>query len=172
LELLTPSAIRHDRTEQSFDTRAGRLPDPFEAVRAAATLVTAELLDPARLNRVAWQHAVDPAMPGVRDVVEAVLPPTWPGDSDTGSAEVPGGAGVLRTAGWTVLNHLLTVLDGPGLHAPVRADLRAVLREFTARLRVWDGEERAAAETIEAYLTDPRSVRLDPLPRVPPGEPN
>ncbi|MFG2881974.1 zinc-dependent metalloprotease [Streptomyces sp. NPDC048297] len=172
LDTLTPPAIRHDRTEQSFDTRAGRLPDPFEAVRTAATLVTAELLDPARLNRVAWQHAVEPAMPGVRDVAEALLTSTWPGDGDTGSAEVPGGVAVVRTAGWTVLNHLLTVLDGSGLHAPVRATLRAALRGFTARLRVWDAEERAAAETIEAYLTDPRSVRLDPLPRVPPGEPN
>ncbi|SOD90851.1 hypothetical protein SAMN06272765_6625 [Streptomyces sp. Ag109_G2-15] len=29
-----------------------------------------------------------------------------------------------------------------------------------------------AAELIDAYLADPRSVRLDPLPRVQPGAPN
>ncbi|MFI8240171.1 zinc-dependent metalloprotease [Streptomyces sp. NPDC085866] len=173
LDALTPPAVRYERTDQYFDTRTGRLSDPFEAVRTAVTLVTAELLDPARLGRVAWQHAEDPAMPGVGDVVDALLAVTWLRDEEDGAAQVPGGEGVQQTADWTVLNHLLTVLESPGLHAPVRATLREALRRLADTLRVQGGEQRReAARSVGAYLADPRTVRLDPLPRVPPGAPN
>ncbi len=63
LDTLTPPAIRYGRTEQYLDTGAGRIFDPFEAVRVATALVTEHLLDPARLNRLAWQHAADPGTP-------------------------------------------------------------------------------------------------------------
>ncbi|GHI01841.1 Matrixin [Streptomyces cellostaticus] len=173
LDVITPPAIRYVRTDQYFDTGTGRLPDPFEAVRTAVTLVTRELLDPARLGRVAWQHAADPAMPGARDVVDALLEATWLSDEEHRAAEVPGRPGVRDTADWTVLNHLLTALDTPGLPAPVRATLKAALRALAVRLRERGGEQRVeAAELIASYLADPRSVRLDPLPRVPPGAPN
>ena len=174
LGALTPAAIRYERTDRYFDTRTGPLPDPFEAVRTAVTLVTAELLDAARLGRVGWQHAVAPAMPGVRDVVAALLATTWLSAEEREDTRVPGRDGLRHTADWTVLTHLLTVLDAPGLHAPVRATLRAALRRLADTLRpMVDREQQVmAAELIDAYLADPRTVRLDPLPRVPPGAPN
>ncbi|MGW2385939.1 zinc-dependent metalloprotease [Streptomyces sp. NPDC001658] len=172
LRTLTPPAIRYARTEQYLDTDAGRVFDPYEAVRVAVTLVTEQLLEPARLTRVAWQHAVDPARPGVTDVVDALLAATW-GRVDPVSPELPGGAAVQHTADWTLLNHLLTVLDDDALRAPVRDPLRAALLRLAAELRVADDERRrAAADLIGRHLTDPGSVRLDPLPRVPPGAPN
>lgn len=162
LDTLTPPASRYARTDQYYDTAAGRVFDPFEAVRAAATLVIGELLAPARLNRLAWQHAVDPATPSVSEVVEALLLATWR-RPDLVPAHVPGGEAVQQTADWTLLNHLLTVLADPALHRPVRTELRAALRDI---------DESEAAETIAAYLADPTSVHLDPLPRIPPGAPN
>lgn len=78
-----------------------------------------------------------------------------------------------HTADWTVLNHLLTVLETPELHAPVRATLRDALRRLADALRVVAGEQRrGSARLIGAHLADPRTVRLDPLPRVLPGAPN
>lgn len=123
---------------------------------------------------MAWQHSVDPAMPDVRDVVAALPATTRLSAEEREDARVPGRDGVRHTADWTVLTHLLTVLDPPGLHSPVRATLRAALRRLADTLRpMADREQQVmAAELIDAYLADPRAVRLDPLPRVPPGAPN
>lgn len=172
LGTLTPPAIRYDRTDQYLDTGAGRIFDPFEAVRAATALVTEQLLDPARLNRVTWQHAADPATPRAGDVVDALLAATWR-RADPIPAELPGGAPVQHMANWTVLNHLLAVLDDRTLHAPVRISVRGALRRFATEPWPQGDEQRCeAAELISAFLADPGSVRLDPLPRVPPGAPN
>ena len=173
LSALTPPAIRYGRTDQYLDTDAGRIFDPFNAVRAAVTLVTEHLLDPARLNRVAWQHAADPEVPGAGDVVAALLATTWR-RRDPVPADVPGGTAVQHTADWSLLNHLLTVLRDGTLHAPVRTELRGALRQLATELRQSDdeGPRREAAELISGFLTDPDSARLDPLPRVPPGAPN
>ncbi|MEX3099554.1 MULTISPECIES: zinc-dependent metalloprotease [unclassified Streptomyces] len=168
LGVLTPPAIRYERSSQYYDTSAGRVFDPFSAVRAAVTLVSEVLLDPARLNRVAWQHAVDASVPGVADVLDAMLSATW-GRTDAVSADVPAGTAVQHTADWAVLQHVLHVLAGDGLHAPVRAEMRSVLRRFAGE----SGERRRdAAELVTSFLADPASVRLEPLPRVPPGAPN
>ena len=172
LDALTPPAIRYGRTEQYLDTGAGRIFDPFEAVRVATALVTEHLLDPARLNRVAWQHATDPEAPGVTDIVDALLAATWL-RTDPVPAELPGGAAVQHAADWTLLNHLLTLLDDAALHAPVRMTLRGAVRRLGTELRCQGDEQaREAAESIRAYLADAGSVRVDPLPRVPPGAPN
>jgi len=172
LDTLTPPAIRYDRTEQYLDTAAGRIFDPFEAVRVATALVTEHLLDPARLNRVAWQHAADPAAPGVTDLVDALLATTWR-RTDPAPAELPGGAAVQHAADWTLLNQLLTLLDETALHTPVRMSLRGAVRRLGTELRC-QGDEQAceAGELIRAFLADAGSVRVDPLPRVPPGAPN
>ncbi|WP_043664166.1 zinc-dependent metalloprotease [Streptomyces xylophagus] len=172
LDTLTPPAIRYGRTEQYLDTGAGRVFDPFEAVRVATALVTEHLLDPARLNRVAWQHAADPAVPGVTDIVDALLATTWR-RTDPVPAELPGGVAVQHAADWTLLNHLLPLLDDAALHAPVRMALRGAVRRLGTELRCQGDEQaREAGELIRAFLADAGSVRVDPLPRVPPGAPN
>ncbi|MEU6348393.1 zinc-dependent metalloprotease [Streptomyces sp. NPDC047072] len=179
LDTLTPPAIRYGRTSQYFDTGAGVVFDPFEAARSAAVLVTGPLLEPARLNRLAWQHAVDPAVPGVTELLTTLLAATWRRE-DPVREDVPAGAAVQRTVDWALLHHVLRTLDAEVLHAPVRSELRSVLREFAAVLREMGGDHhqrdgdhhREAAGLITAYLADPGSVRLDPAPRVPPGAPN
>ncbi|HEY8983878.1 MAG TPA: zinc-dependent metalloprotease, partial [Streptomyces sp.] len=171
LAVLTPPAIRYERSSQYYDSSAGRVFDPFSAVRVAVALVTEALLDPARLHRLAWQHAVDSSVPGVGEVVRVLLSATWL-RADAVSAEVPAGAVVQRTADWAVLHHVLRLLGAEGLHAPVREEVRSVVRELAVVLGQGDGHRRAGGELLVAYLADPGSVRLDPLPRVPPGAPN
>ncbi|MBA2813101.1 zinc-dependent metalloprotease [Streptomyces sp. KM273126] len=177
LAVLTPPGIRYGRTSQYFDTLAGRVFDPFAAARTAAAMVTEQLLEPGRLNRLAWQHAVDPAVPGVTELLDATLAATWR-RTDPVPSGVTAGAAVQYTAGWLLLHHLLTVLGGTGLHAPVRAEVLAVVRRLAADLRrpAGPGQEGAqeyeAAELLSAYLADPDAVRVEPLPRIPPGAPN
>ncbi|MCX5365543.1 hypothetical protein OG864_43395 [Streptomyces sp. NBC_00124] len=134
--------------------------------------MTEPLLDPTRLNRLAWQHATDPAVPGVADLLTELLAATWRRD-DPVPADVPAGAAVQHTADWALLHQALRILDTDTLHAPVRSGLRSTLRELAADLWQKDGDHHhEGAEFLTAYLTDPDSVRLDPPPRLPPGAPN
>ncbi|RPF37476.1 hypothetical protein EDD92_7555 [Streptomyces sp. TLI_185] len=88
-------------------------------------------------------------------------------------ADVPAGAAVQHTADWAMLHHALRTVDSDALHAPVRSELRAVLRELAPVLRQkGGGHHEEAAELITAYPAAPDSVRLDLPPRVPPGAPN
>jgi hypothetical protein len=172
LRSVAPPAIRYERTAQYFDTAGGRVFDPFTAVRSAAAVVTEALLEPARLNRLAWQHAVDAAVPGVTGLLDALLTATWRRPGPVAS-DVVAGAAVQATADWVLLHHLLRTLGADELHAPVRAEIRAVLRQLAGELeRARGPQEQEAAELIRGHLTAAASLRVDPLPRIPPGAPN
>ncbi|MFJ1646889.1 zinc-dependent metalloprotease [Streptomyces sp. NPDC088258] len=174
LEVLTPPAIRYGRTAEYFDTRAGRVFDPFAAVEATVALVTDELLDPARLNRLGWQHAVDPAVPAPAAVVDTLLRAAWrPSGPPTGGVAAPAGAAAVQeTAGWAVLRAVLAVLGSDAPHATVRAGIGGRLRLLAEELRGGGDAERGAAGTITAFLDGQDSgARLGPGPRIPPGAP-
>ncbi|MEV7423407.1 zinc-dependent metalloprotease [Streptomyces sp. NPDC091212] len=174
LSVLTPPAIRYERTAEYFDTRAGRVFDPFAAVEATVALVTRELLDPARLNRLGWQHAADPAVPSPGAVVDTLLRAAWrPADPPSGEApDQAGAAAVQETAGWAVLRAVLGVMGGDVPHATVRAGIGARLRLFAEEWRNGGEAEREAARTISGFLAgQSRAPRLGPEPRVPPGAP-
>ncbi|MGW2262012.1 zinc-dependent metalloprotease [Streptomyces sp. NPDC001780] len=170
LAVLTPPGIRYGRSTEYFDTRAGRVFDPFAAVEATAALVTEELLEPALLNRLAWQHATDPAVPGPADVVEALLTATWR-RPDPVPAHLPGGAAVQETAGWVVLRATFGLLRGDGPHATVRARVGDRLGRLAEDLRGGGEAERAAARAIDGFLAGDDAPRTGPEPRIPPGAP-
>ncbi|WP_381790309.1 zinc-dependent metalloprotease [Streptomyces niveus] len=170
LDTLTPPAVRHGRTSEYFDTRAGRVFDPFSAVEATAALVTEELLDPARLNRLGWQHAADPAVPGPGDVVDALLDTVWR-RHDHVPADLVAGAAVQETAGWAVLRAVLGVLKNDLPHGTVRARISGRLRRLAEELRDGGDTEREAAGTITAFLAGEDAALLGTVPRVPPGAP-
>ena len=127
----------------------------------------------ARLNRLAWQHARDPRTPGVTELIDTLLAATWRRTHPV-PADVPGGAAVQHTADWTLLHQTLATAEDPGLQPPVRSRLRGALRRLADELRPREDDDHAreAAELIGRWLADPDAVRLDPLPRIPPGAPN
>ena len=170
LSAMTPPAYDYARNREYFATRATPLFDPLAAADAAAALTLQLLLAPPRLQRLALQHARDPALPGVRDTIEELLAASWrqPIPADAGLAQVQ------RSVNWVVLDALLALLDGGELHASVDAELRAQLRSLAA----WangrgdiDADLVAAADRIARYLADPASVKLRALPTIPPGAP-
>ncbi|MFC9430938.1 zinc-dependent metalloprotease [Streptomyces sp. NPDC056987] len=171
LDALTPPAVRYGRSTEYFDTRAGRVFDPFGAVEATAALVTQELLDPARLNRLGWQHAADPAVPGPGEVLDSLLDMVWRDGSPVPDGLVAGAA-VRETAGWVVLRSAVDAVRSDLLHGVVRARLTVALRRLAEELGRADGAaEREASATLTAFLAGDGSARLGPPPRIPPGAP-
>lgn len=172
LDLVTPPGNDYARSREYFATKNGPLFDPLAAAEAAAAQTSLFLFAPERLNRLAWQHARDGGQPGVGDVLDATFRGTWQQTARDTSA-----AAVQNAANWVVLDALLRALDDGKLHAQVEAEVRASLQQWQSWLAKQGGGDAAgasrasAAETIRKYLADPKSVKLRPLPPIPPGAP-
>jgi len=170
LELMTPPSTEYERNREYFATRAKPLFDPLGAADAAASMTLQLMLSPPRLQRLLLQRAGDPALPGVRDTIGALLAATWQAPASANRET----ALVQRSVNWVVLDALLGSLDSGTLHPVVESEIRASLESF----RQWAGVRAAtdsnlasAADRIRRYLADPASVKLRPLPPVPPGAP-
>jgi hypothetical protein len=173
LNLMTPPAVEYQRDREYFSTRATPVFDPLGAVDAGAAMTLQFLLAPPRLQRLANQHARNPALPGVADTIDALLQATW----QATSAGDPQSQWVQNSINWVVLDALLAALEAGDLHASVDAQIRASLKRFHgwAQQRLngtnADADLASAAERVARYLHDPSSVKLRPLPTVPPGAP-
>lgn len=171
LDILTPPGPGYARGREYFATRMDSVFDAFAAVEAGASQSAGFLFNPARINRLAWQHARDPGQPGVRELFDTVLQRTW--KRAAVPAAVTAGEAVQVAANWVVLDAMLAAVDGKQLHAGVDAEVREALGEFGQWLRRHPGgaSRKQAAELIARYLADPRSVPLRAAPPVPPGAP-
>lgn len=175
LDLLTPPAQGYQRGAEYFATGMERGFDPYSAAQAAAAQACLYLFDPARVNRLAWQHARDPQQPGVAELLAQVLAGGW--KRPPIPAALVGGTAVQQAADWVVLDSVLRLLDGGNLHAQVEAEVRQGVRELGAWLARNPGggsvgaNRRQAVDLITRYLADPRSVKLRPAPAIPPGAP-
>ncbi|TDR40076.1 uncharacterized protein DUF5117 [Tahibacter aquaticus] len=175
LDILTPPGNDYDRSREYFATRSAPVFDPLAAAAAASAQTLQFLFDPARLNRLAWQQAREPAQPGIADLMSTTFRGTWQRDAAGDSA--PGAAAVQIAANWTTLDALLQLLDGGSLNAPVEAEVRSQLKNWqqwlgsSAGTPAQTANRHQAAELIGKYLADPKSVKLRALPAVPPGAP-
>ncbi|MBK8070364.1 MAG: zinc-dependent metalloprotease [Rhodanobacteraceae bacterium] len=178
LDLLSPPGADYRRDREYFAGRAGQPFDPLAAADAAATLTLQALLAPPRLHRLALQHARDPAQPGLRESLDALLTATWkaPAASDARMRQIQ------RSVAWVTLDALLATHNGGApvpdaklaLHPVVAADVRAALVALQAWAQARAGEDAdcaAASDRIARFLADPASVPLRPLPPAPPGAP-
>jgi hypothetical protein len=176
LDLIAQPSEGYERGREYFPNRTGTGFDAQAAVQSAASHFTALLLNPERLNRLAWQHAADARQPGAGQVVGLLLQRTWqrslPDSAGSGLSQA-----TQTAADWVVLDGLLALLDGGRLHPAVQAEVR----QQTAELARWLGQNpgtgalaanrRQAADWVTRYLANPQSVKLRSLPAVPPGEP-
>jgi hypothetical protein len=169
LDLMTPPGPEYARDREYFATRATPLFDPLGAADAAAAMTLQTLLAPPRLQRMLLQHSRDPALPGVRDSIDALLAATWKAPIDKDSAA----ALVQRSVNWVVLDGLLASLDDGALHPAVDSEIRASLTAFQkwAAGSPANPDNASAADRVRRYFADPTSVKLRPLPVVPPGAP-
>jgi hypothetical protein len=174
LDLMTPPAHGYERNREYFATGMNSMFDPLSAAEAGAAQTVMFLLDPERINRLAWQHARDAQQPGISETLDLLLRQTW--KRGPVGAALPGGEAVQESANWVVLDALLRLADGGKLHPGAQAEVRQQL----ASLGQWLGASRSGAgarsrteamSLIQRYLADPSKVRLRPLPTVPPGAP-
>ncbi|MBI3712237.1 MAG: zinc-dependent metalloprotease [Burkholderiales bacterium] len=175
LDIVTPPSEGYGRSPEYFQGKMNVTFDPLSAVQAAAAHSCQFLLDPSRLNRLAWQHARDAKMPDASEMMRNLFAQTWQRSSI--SAQIVAGEAVQMAANWVVLDGVLLLLNEGRLHAQVDAQVRHSLRELASWLQTNHGNagqsvsRKQALDTITQYLRDPNSVKLRPLPVIPPGAP-
>ena len=72
-QLIPPKAYGSSRNRESMKSRMGIAFDPITAAESVAGYTTTILLDPNRLNRLAYQHSQDKNIPSVSELVEALF---------------------------------------------------------------------------------------------------
>ncbi|MBL8263301.1 MAG: zinc-dependent metalloprotease [Xanthomonadaceae bacterium] len=167
LAVLSPPSNEYVRGPEYIGTRMAPAFDPVQAAAVASALVAEQGFHPARLNRLAWQHGQDGGVPSPADVFDALVARPWREAPAAGQ-----GALLQSSRNWTMLDAALLALDGGELHAGVAAQWRASLRAFAdAHAGAKDADRQAAAAQVRRYLDNPASVKLRPLPTIPPGAP-
>jgi hypothetical protein len=156
-----------------FPRTTGEGFDPISPAAIAADVTIGFVLQPDRAARMVAQHALDPALPGLEDVIDRLVKATFDAPSATPyEAEV-------RRAAERVLVDRLSTLAAAAQNAQVRAMASLKLQRLAARLRV-NGTKTDAdvahhtllAADIKRFLERPaeNAVMLPAAP-APPGAP-
>ncbi|HSG89213.1 MAG TPA: zinc-dependent metalloprotease [Pseudomonadales bacterium] len=167
LALLPPQAHGHRRTRESPPGRTGLTFDAVTAAEAAAEHSLTLLLDPARLARVAQQHARDADIPGVEDLLDGIVAKTLPPRFGAGLE-----GEIRRRLAHLTVEHLL-VLAWTDVAVPeVASRARAHSADLEIELRKRrDDQALALAETIARARDDGTYGRRGKVAQLPPGSP-
>ncbi|HEX2253488.1 MAG TPA: zinc-dependent metalloprotease [Thermoanaerobaculia bacterium] len=175
LALLLPLAFGHDPSPELFASQTGEVFDALGAAATAAGMTVSALLQPPRAARLVDQHRRDPALPGLEEVLDALVTTTFGAEATS-----PRHAELVRTVETVTVQGLLDLAADPAAPPAVRARTEAALADLQDRLerqpRPSDAERahRAwLAREIARWLGREREVTapLPQPPEPPPGSP-
>jgi hypothetical protein len=170
--VLVPPAPGVPRTEEALPGRTGPVFDPLEAAAVAADQAVSGLLVPARCQRLLVQHATDPELFGLGDMLEVLV------GLSVREVESPRHAALADVVEAIVTQRLIELAAHPGASAPVRAHAEAALaylaETLTEDFDPWREHTRPhLVRQIEQAL-DRDAPSLAPAPPArdpPPGSP-
>ena len=156
-----------------FPRTTGEAFDPISPGTIAADVTIGFVLQPDRAARMIAQHAVDPALPGLEEVIDRLVKATF--DATTAS---PYEAEVRRAAERVVVDRL-SGLAAAAQNGQVRAIASLKLQRLAARLRVNATKTDAdiaqhtlIAADIKRFLERPAdAAKVLPAAPAPPGAP-
>lgn len=179
LQLIPPRPPGWGRTREQFPKHTGLGFDAIAPAMVAADHTVAQLLQPTRAARLVQQHALDPNMPGLGEVIEALFAVT-----STDASDSPYHAEIRRATRRVVADRLMQL----GAMAPM-AQVRALasahlekslysIREYTADFATSSGVDaetaslRLLATDIQRYMSRQSEAYAAPeTAAAPPGAP-
>jgi Met-zincin/Domain of unknown function (DUF5117) len=179
LPLLLPRPAGAHPNVEMFHGAADPAFDPLAAAATAADLAVDGLLQPERAERLVDFHRRDPSLPGLEEVLAALMDKAFAGSppADARRAEL------RRVVQWVVVRRLIGLSNNAQASAEVRARVDGTLRGLRSQLEA-GGAGKAADDPeaaqraflgaeINRYLgrpeTDPAKLLLPPP--APPGQP-
>ncbi|WP_420636273.1 zinc-dependent metalloprotease [Candidatus Palauibacter sp.] len=172
LDLLPPRPPGFGRSRETFPRYTGPAFDAVTPAVVAADHTISRVLQPARAARLVEQHALDPELPGLDEVLIALVDGVRPAANETPYHTE------LRLAAYRVLvDRIMALAEGaPMPH--VRAIATHRLVELRAEMAANPPPERDAAfvhlidRDIERFLDKPSSpYEMPGTPNAPPGAP-
>jgi hypothetical protein len=173
LKLLPARPYGYPRHRETFPSRTGVTFDALTAAETAASLVVGVLLNGGRSTRLLEQHARDPKLPSLDEVLDALLAATWKAARQSGLA-----AEVQRTVDNVTLYHLFALARDESAAPQARAIANAKLENLQRWLIATpapEGAERAhrayGAMRIKQFREDPKQFTMPAPAEPPPGQP-
>ena len=152
--------------------RTGLTFDPLGAAESAANLTVRMILNSERASRLVEQHARDPRIPGLKDVLDRLVKSTWQSPMETGMA-----GEVHRVVDSVVLYYLIALAKDEAASSQTRAIAASKLDE----LRRWTGTPQtdpsmaahlnAAGQQIRRFQENPKEFSIPAPAEMPPGQP-
>jgi hypothetical protein len=173
LDLIPPRPPGYGMHRELFPRTTGDTFDPLSPATIAADVTVGFVLQLDRAARMVAQHAVNPAMPGLEDVIDRLTTATFDAPTTTGYEAA------IRRAEERVLVDRVMWLAQASPNSQVRAIASLKLSKLAARLKAAPAKNEAdtaertlIAADIKRFLERPAEVaRIIPAPDAPPGAP-
>ncbi len=174
LEAIPPRPPGYGRHRELFPRTTGDGFDPLSPATVASDVTIGFVLELTRAARLVAQHAVEPALPGLEEVIDRLTKATF--DAPVGN---PYEAEVRRTEERVLVDRVMWLATGAP-NSQVRAIATLKLSKLAARLRAAnvaaEGEQAQnmlLAADIKRFLERPAEVQKGILPpRCAPGCPD
>lgn len=156
LALLPPRPYGFDgNARELFSGRTGLTFDPLAPAEAATALTLGFVLHPERASRLEAQKAVDPSLPGLGEVVDAVVDATWKSKAVTKESYQ---AAIRRQTESMVLQELMDLAAAEGASSGARSVATYKLNELKKWMepRQFSGDEQQRAH----YFTASKKIDL------------
>jgi len=170
LDAISPRVPGYGMHRELFPRTTGLIFDPIAPAVVAAQHTLGALLQPQRAARMVAQRAIDPALPGLAQVLDRVTTSVFDRATTT-----PYEAEVNRSVERVVAEHLMN-LAANGTMPQVRALAVAQLKSLRAMALPAETSQSAhralLADDIQRFLSRPgEPYRLPSVPEPPPGAP-
>jgi hypothetical protein len=174
LKRLPPRPDGYDMTRELFPRYTGMTFDIITPAVVAAYHTVSNILQPQRAARTVEQHAVDPSLPGLEDVIDELF-----ASSFGASATTPYEAEISRAVERVVIEQLITLAasaDMPQVRAVATFKLGRQADLMNGTLPgIQDVAEAAhaslLARDIKRFMDNPDAFKRPAAPTVPPGAP-
>ena len=173
IDRLPPRPDGYRATRELFPRHTGPTFDVITPAEVAAFHTVSTILQEQRAARLVQQHAMDPALPGLEDVIDALLTAA----SDPKDASTPYEAEIRRAVERVVVQELCALAasaDMPQVRAVATYRLTRTLDVLTSTPR-GDAADAAhaalLARDIRRFLDNPDAFKRPAPPAVPPGAP-
>jgi hypothetical protein len=171
LQKIPPRPPGYGRTRELFPRYTGGAFDPITPAVVATDIVVSGLLTPDRAARLVAQHAVDPSLPGLEDVLGQLVStvfdakPTTPYESE-----------INRAMERVVLSGLMDLIESasmPQVRAVATRELKRLQSRYTPPIAiVAEAAHRGlVVDDIKRFFERPAELRPAAIPGPPPGAP-
>ncbi len=172
LELLPPRPPGFGRSRETFPRYTGPAFDAVTPAVVATDHTVSRVLEPSRAARLVQQHALDPSLPGLKEVLTTLVDAVRPEPNETPYRTE------LRLAAFRVVVDRIMALADQASMPHVRAIATRSLTDMRAEMVANPPPERDAAfaamvaRDIERFLEKPSApYEMPGTPNAPPGAP-